>query len=242
MSDDLRSSVPDLRSKDVPKHVGFILDGNRRWAKERGLPTLEGHRNGYENLKKIAREAFNRGVEYVSAYVFSTENWNRTQEEVNYLMNLAMKIATKDAKELIKENIKIVVLGIEDKVDPKLTKAWRDAEEDSKNNTGGTLAICFNYGGQIEIADAVKKIVQSNIKVDEITPELVSKHLYHPEVPTVDLMIRTSGEQRISNFMLWRIAYAEMYFTDVHWPAFTVEELDRALQEFASRNRRFGGN
>jgi len=143
---------------------------------------------------------------------------------------------------LIKENIKIIVLGIEDRVDPKLIKAWRDAEEDSKNNTGGTLALCFNYGGRIEITDAVKRIVQSGIGAKDVTPELIANNLYHPELPPVDLMVRTSGEQRISNFMLWRIAYAEMYFADVHWPAFSKEELSKALSEYGSRNRRFGGN
>ena len=237
-----QSSAPDLRSDVVPQHIGLILDGNRRWAKSQGLPTLEGHRRGYENLKTIARESFNLGVKYVSAYIFSTENWSRTKEEVDYLMNLAMKMATKDAKELIKENIKIIVLGIEDRVDPKLIKAWRDAEEDSKNNTGGTLALCFNYGGQIEITDAVKRIVQSGIETKDVTPELIESNLYHPELPPIDLMVRTSGEQRISNFMLWRMAYAEMYFADVHWPAFNVKELSKALNEYSSRNRRFGGN
>lgn len=226
----------------VPQHIGLILDGNRRWAREKGLPTLEGHRKGYENLKTVARAAFDRGVEYVSAYIFSTENWSRTKEEVDYLMNLAMTIATKDAKKLIKENIKIVVLGIEEKVPPKLVKAWRETEEASKHNTGGTLALCFNYGGHQEIADAVKSLIASGIYADEVTPEVVAKNLYHPEIPPVDFMVRTSGEQRISNFMLWRMAYAEMYFANVHWPAFDVAQLDEALAEFACRSRRFGGN
>lgn len=226
----------------IPRHLGLILDGNRRWAKSKGLPTLEGHRQGYENLKDISRQAFNIGVQYVSAYIFSTENWNRTKEEVDYLMKLAMKIATKDARELIKENIKIIVLGIEDKVSPQLIKAWREAEEDSKNNTGGTLALCFNYGGLREITDAVKKIVQSGKPADEINEQTISDNLYHPELPPVDFMIRTSGEMRTSNFMLWRLAYSELYFTPVHWPAFDKTELLKALEEYASRNRRFGGN
>ena len=226
----------------LPIHLGLILDGNRRWAREQGLPTLEGHRKGYENLKTIARHAFSRGVQYVSAYIFSTENWNRAKEEVDYLMNLAMKIAVKDAKQLIKENIKIVVLGVEDKVSPKLIKAWREAEEDSKNNTGGTLAVCFNYGGTRELTDAVRRIVTNGVDASEITEDTLADHLYHPEVPDVDLMIRTSGEQRISNFMLWRIRYAELYFEQKHWPAMNTSDLDNALDDFASRNRRFGGN
>lgn len=242
MTHNLQTPNSKLQSDVVPKHLGLILDGNRRWAREHGLPTLEGHRKGYENLKTIARAAFDRGVQYVSAYIFSTENWSRSQEEVDYLMNLAMKIATKDAKKLIKENIKIVVLGIEDKVPPKLVKTWRETEAASKNNTGGTLAICFNYGGQLEITDAVKNIISAGTTADEVTTDLITQNLYHPEVPPIDLMIRTSGEQRISNFMLWRMAYAEMYFAQVHWPAFDVVQLDEALAEFACRNRRFGGN
>lgn len=226
----------------IPKHLGLILDGNRRWARSQGLPTLEGHRKGYENLKTIAREAFERGVEYVSAYIFSTENWSREKEEVDYLMNLGMRIATKDAKQLIKENIKIVVLGVEEKVPPRLIKAWREAEEDSKNNTGGTLALCFNYGGKREIIDAVKRIVDSGITKEDISEKVIEENLYHPEVPPVDFMVRTSGEQRTSNFMLWRLAYSELYFANCHWPAFDINELDMALGEYSRRNRRFGGN
>jgi undecaprenyl diphosphate synthase len=224
----------------VPTHLGLILDGNRRWARSQGLPTLEGHRKGYDNLKTIARHAFESGVQYVSAFVFSTENWNRAKQEVDYLMNLAMKIASKDAAELIKENIKIVVLGIEDRLDAKLVDMWRRTEEDSKNNTGGTLALCFNYGGLREISDAVKKIAAKGAKAEDISEELVAQNLYHPEVPAVDLMIRTSGEQRISNFMLWRLAYAELYFTNKHWPAFTPADLDLAIAEYTKRQRRYG--
>lgn len=226
----------------IPRHLGLILDGNRRWATSQGLPTLEGHRRGYENLKTIAQAAFDRGVEYVSAYVFSTENWNRTQEEVSYLMKLAMKIAVEDTKELIEKNIRIVVLGVEDKVQPKLLQAWRQVEEDSRHNTGGTLALCFNYGGMREIADAVKQVVAAKIAPEEITEELIANYVYHPEIPPIDFMIRTSGEHRISNFMLWRLAYAELHFVDCHWPAFSTTELDKALSEYASRCRRFGGN
>lgn len=226
----------------LPKHLGLILDGNRRWARSQGISTLEGHRKGYENLKTIARHAHDRGIKYVSAYIFSTENWDRAKEEVDYLMNLAMKIATKDAKELIKENVRIVVLGITDKVPPKLVKAWRDAEADSAENTGGTLALCFNYGGTREITDAVKAIVSSGVSADDIDEKMVADHLYHPDLPPVDFMIRTSGEQRISNFMLWRMSYAELYFAEPHWPALTTDDIDVALDDFAARNRRFGGN
>ncbi len=229
-------------NSQVPAHVGFILDGNRRWARSNELPTLEGHRRGYDNLKKVAEHAFNAGVSYVSAYIFSTENWNRTKEEVDYLMQLALRIASKDAKQLIKQNIKILVLGSEERVPNKVYQALKNAEQDSKLNTGGTLALCFNYGGKTEITDAVKKIVRSGVSESQITPELISQNLYYPELPAVDLMIRTSGEQRISNFMLWRVAYAELYFTSKYWPDFGTIELDVALEEYKKRNRRYGGN
>lgn len=224
-------------SEDTPQHLGLILDGNRRWAKANSLPSFEGHRKGYENLKTISRLAFKKGVKVVSAYIFSTENWNRTKEEVDYLMNLALRIATRDVKELIKENIKVVVLGIEEKVPPKLIKAWRQAEQDSKDNTGGILALCFNYGGLREIADAANKVTKHGL---EVTEEMLANNLYHPEIPNVDFMIRTSGEMRLSNFMLWRMAYAELYFTNKHWPEFSGQDLDEALAEYSRRNRRFG--
>lgn len=226
----------------IPEHLGIILDGNRRWARDNNLPTLEGHRRGYDNLKDIAKAAFKHGVSYVSAYIFSTENWNRTKEEVDYLMNLAMKIAAKDAKQLIKENVKILVLGSSERVNPKLMSTFKAVEEDSKNNTGGTVVLCFNYGGMRELRDAVRQIVESKIEPDKITEQTIANNLYHPEVPPVDLMIRTSGEHRISNFMLWRIAYSELYFVSKHWPSFTEKDLKDALQEYAKRHRRFGAN
>ncbi len=237
MSDTTAQNTPT-----IPRHIGFILDGNRRWACANNLPTLEGHRRGYHILKDVAKAAFEKGVKYVSAYIFSTENWNRSKEEVDYLMNLTMTVVTKDAKKLMKDNIRIVVLGIEDRVSPKLLKAIRQVEEDSKDNDGGTLALCFNYGGKREIADAVQRAIAAGVEPTAIDETVIEDNLYHADVPPVDLVVRTSGEQRLSNFMLWRIAYAELYFVKVHWPDFTVTELDKALEEFSQRNRRFGGN
>ena len=235
---DPSSKLQDLGA--APRHLGLILDGNRRWARAQGLPTLEGHRQGYENLKTIAEAAFDVGVEFVSAYIFSTENWNRSKEEVGYLMKLVINIATKDLNQLIEKNIKVVFLGTRDKLSRPVEKAIDDAMERSKNNTGGTIALCFNYGGQLEIIDAVKALVAKGTKAEEITKEMIEANLYHPEVPPVDFMIRTSGEQRISNFMLWRMSYAELYFVEKHWPAFTVDDLQIAFLEYASRQRRFG--
>lgn len=230
----------DYQLSAVPRHLGLILDGNRRWAKAHGLPNFDGHRRGYENLKTIAQAAFDAEVEYVSAYIFSTENWNRTKEEVSYLMDLAVKMAETDLKELIENNIKIVVLGVEDGVSKKVMSAWRTAERDSAQNTGGVLALCFNYGGLREITDAVRSIIASGIAEDDISEDLVASNLYHSELPQLDLVIRTSGEQRISNFMLARIGYSELIFVTQPWPAFTVEDLRDSFEEYSRRQRRYG--
>jgi undecaprenyl diphosphate synthase len=229
---------------EVPTHIGIILDGNRRWAKEHDLTTFEGHKIGCDNLKGIAEHAFSVGVSFLTAFIFSTENWNRAKEEVDYLMGLGVRLATKDAAELAKNNVKIVFLGgIDDQSVPKkVVTAFKKVEEDSKNNTGGTLALCFNYGGKQELADAMKQIKALDIPVEEITQETISQHLYHPEIPPLDLLLRTSGEQRISNFMLWRAAYAELFFVPKHWPEFKNEDLDTVIAEYQKRNRRFGGN
>lgn len=231
-----------VNAQTTPAHIGFILDGNRRWATGQGLPTLEGHRKGYENLKEIAKECFDRGVQYVSAFIFSTENWNRSKEEVGYLMDLAVKVATKDTDDLVKNNIKVFMVGSEVGVPAKVLKAFRSVEERSQSNTGGVLALCFNYGGFQEITDALRAIAKEGAAPDDISKEVIEQHLYHPEIPSIDLLVRTSGEQRISNFMLWRTAYAELIFVKKHWPAFTLSDLDQALEEYARRNRRFGGN
>ena len=229
-----------MGSQQTPRHLGLILDGNRRWAEKNGLPKLEGHKRGYENLKVIAEAALDGGVEYLSAYIFSTENWNRSKEEVGYLMKLVVEVFTKDINSLIDKNIKIVFLGSRTGLSKSVEKAINGAEERSKDITGGTLALCFNYGGQLEITDAVKEIVALKVPENDIDEKLIEQHLYQPSVPPVDFMIRTSGEKRLSNFMLWRMAYTELYFTDKHWPAFDVDDLKEALFEYASRRRRFG--
>lgn len=222
----------------LPEHVGIILDGNRRWAKEQGLPTLEGHKQGAEVFKSIAKHAFSRGVKHVSAYVFSIENWKRTEEEVGYLMNLVTRAVVEYLEEFNKDGIKIVILGRRDGLRQKVLKAINRAEEATKNNNQGTLALCFNYGGQQEIADAAQKLANNGQK---ITEDSLRTNLYEAELPDVDLIIRASGEQRLSNFMLWRAAYAELYFTPILWPAFTPSDFDEALKEYNKRKRRFGG-
>lgn len=224
----------------LPAHIGFILDGNRRWAKDQNIPTLEGHRAGYANLKDIAKHAVNRGVKFVSAYIFSTENWKRTEEEVKYLMDLALWVAKHEVKEVHKEQIRVRFLGRRTGLSKKLVHAIEDAEELTKANTRGTLALCFNYGGQHEIVDAAKQLLVEHTDPNDVTEEKFAQYLYAPDIPAVDLLIRTSGEQRLSNFMLWRAAYAELYFVQKHWPAFTTDDLDQAITEFSNRHRRFG--
>lgn len=228
------------KNQPSPRHVGLILDGNRRWARERGLPTLEGHRVGYDNLKEITREAIDSGVEYVSAYIFSTENWNRTADEIKYLMDLAYVLVTRDVRELNKEGIRVIWLGSPDGLSQRLQKAIRKAEDATKANTRGTLALCFNYGGHDELVEAARQIVRQEVSAEDITKETLAQALYAPAVPPIDLLIRTSGEQRLSGFMLHRAAYAELYFTDVYWPDFDKVQLHQSLDEYARRHRRFG--
>ncbi len=224
----------------VPLHLGLILDGNRRWAREHGLPQLEGHRRGYDNLHNIVTAAAERGVKYISAYVFSTENWNRSQEEVNYLMDMLVWVATKEIDKFVREDMKVVFLGSRKNLSAKVLRAIRSVEDRTAGCTRAVVALCFNYGGQVEVAEAVARMVDDGVKSAEVTPGKLSEYLYHPEVPPVDLLIRSSGELRTSGFMMWRTAYAELYFSPVPWPAFSVADLDAALFEYAGRHRRYG--
>lgn len=226
----------------IPKHIGFIIDGNRRWARKHGLPPYEGHLAGYEKVKDIVIESVNRGVNYVSAYIFSTENWKRSEDEVSKLMGLVLKLLTSDLPILDKNNIKLLVLGSRDNLDKRIVNAINEAELKTAKNTAGTLALCFNYGGRLEIVDAVKKIVDSEIKSKDINEEMIEQNLYSPEVPAIDIIVRTSGEQRISNFMLWRSAYSEMMFIDKNWPDMTKKDVGLIIKEYNKRSRRFGGN
>lgn len=224
----------------IPRHVGYIVDGNRRWAKQHGLPTYEGHLAGYNAIKEIAKATFDAGVEYMSAYVFSTENWKRSQDEVGRLMGLVLRLLSDDLPEFHKHNIRLKILGSRTGVDQKIIDAIDHAEKETANNTAGTLALCFNYGGQLEIAEACKKLVEQDVAAEEITPERIAEHLYSPEIPPIDIIVRTSGEQRLSNFMLWRAAYSELLFLEKAWPDMAVEDVVMIIQEFTQRNRRFG--
>ncbi len=221
----------------VPKHVGIILDGNRRWAKKSGLDTLKGHQRGSEVFKKISLHLFDRGVEYVSGYIFSTENWQRKAEEVDYLMRLVIKAVEVHLDEYNRKGIKIKILGSRDKLKPAVIKAIERTEAKTSDNSKGTLSLCFNYGGHKEVVDAVNKTISNG----EITEESISKNLYAPDVPNLDFIIRTSGEQRLSGFMMWRAQYAELYFEQKYWPDVKVEDADGWLDDYTKRQRRFGG-
>ena len=225
----------------IPKHVGFIVDGNRRWARQHGLPDYEGHLAGYNTVKEVLTATLEAGVEYASIYIFSTENWKRSKAEVAKLMGLVLRLLTSDLPEFDKKNIRLRILGSRQGLSAKIIKAIDEAEAKTINNTAGTLAVCFNYGGQLEIADAVKKIVESGIKADLITPELIARNIYAPDIPPIDIVVRTSGEQRLSNFMLWRTAYSEIMFIEKMWPDMTKDDVTNIINEYNHRSRRFGG-
>ncbi len=225
----------------IPKHIGYIVDGNRRWAKKHGIPTYEGHLAGYNTSVEVMLASFDAGVEVVSMYTFSTENWKRAETEVSKIMSLVLKLLTSDIHILQDNNIRLQVIGSRDKLSKSILKAVEEAEEKTAHNTRGTAVVCFNYGGQLEIADACKKIVQSGVPADEITPELIAENLYAPDLPPVDLVVRTSGEKRLSNFMLWRAAYSEFIFLEKFWPDMTKDDVHDILEEYSRRGRRFGG-
>jgi len=233
-----------MSNNDLPRHIGIILDGNRRWAKRQGLKDFDGHKKGAEVIEEIAVHGLERGIKYSSVYVFSTENWSRTAEEVKYLMDLMVSFFTKKIDRIMEKGGRVVFVGDlkDEKIPPKVKKVIADTVKRTKDNTAGTIAICFNYGGQLEIVDAVKKIINQGIETESITPETISENLYSPEIPAIDLVIRTSGEQRLSNFMLWRAAYSEFVFIDKDWPDFMPADLDAAIEVYQKRHRRFGGN
>ncbi len=226
--------------KLIPAHIGLILDGNRRWAKEHNLTVAEGHREGYQNLKTVAQAAIKHGVRYVSAYVFSTENWQREKQEVRDIMKLLKWVLSHEIKKIHKENIRVRVIGSKVKLGAALVTAIHDAEKLTENNTRGTLLLCLDYGGHQEIVDALKLIVKSGVPAEKITQELIAANLYAPDVPPPDLIIRTSGEQRLSNFLTWQSSYSELMFSKKKWPDFKEKDLFLALKKFKNLNRRFG--
>ncbi len=219
------------------KHLGIIADGNRRWAKENGLPKIEGHKQGLKTIEVLVAAAAKAKVPFVTFYVFSTENWGREEAEISYIMKLAETKIMSMAKKMAENNVRLLILGTRGKVNPTLTSLGEKAEKITADCTGTTVCFCFNYGGEQEIADAANIALEAE---GEITPETIRKHLYHPEVPDLDMVVRTSGEERISGFMLWRAAYAEFMFIKKYFPEMQAEDIEKILKEYEKRNRRFG--
>lgn len=228
----------------LPKHIAIIMDGNRRWAKQRLIPIKLGHKQGAETLKKIVRYANKIGINYITVYAFSTENWKRSKEEVDALMNLLETYLDDFAKEADTENIVIRVLGSMKELSDPLIESINKTVKRTENNTGTVLNICLNYGGRPEILKATKEIAEDykngKISLDDITEEMFAKHLYTKEIPDPDLLIRTSGELRLSGFLPWQLTYTEFLFVDKLWPDFSEEDLQNAIETFKNRNRKFG--
>lgn len=219
------------------KHLGIIADGNRRWAKSQGLPSIEGHKKGLDVIEELVAAAADTEIKYITFYVFSTENWGRSAEEVDYIMKLAETRILKYAEKLASKNARLLILGSYEHIGPKLASALEKAEDITKGCTGITVCFCFNYGGEQEIVDAAN-LAQRN--GEKITKESIRGHLYHPEVPDIDMVVRTSGEERISGFMLWRASYAEFLFMKKYFPEMGSDDITNILAEFESRTRRFG--
>jgi len=237
------AATPPTRKKltHLPNHVAIIMDGNGRWAKQRGLPRLEGHQAGVENLRSVI-EYFNQlQLKYLTLYGFSTENWKRPQEEIDGLLNLLEESIEQETAALHQKGIRIRHLGRLDELSPGLQRSTNKAIELTKDNPGMTLSLAFNYGGRTEIVDAVRRIIDEGIPPQKIDEKLFDSYLYTAGLPEVDLVIRTAGELRISNFLIWQAAYSEYYSTKVLWPDFDSQEIDRALLAYSQRQRRFGG-
>jgi undecaprenyl diphosphate synthase len=234
-----------MNERIYPNHVAMILDGNRRWAKEKGLPQLKGHQAGFENIIDLAPYIVEKGVKVLSVYAFSTENFKRTEEEVSYLMDIFMNMFRKECNKIHKENIKIVVSGRKELLRKDVQEAIKYVEDLTKDNTKAIFNVCLAYGGQQEIVDGIKRVVKDvqdgKLNIDEFNEQTMYKYMYN-ELPPVDLLIRTSGELRLSNYLLYQMSYAEMYFPNVYFPAFDRNEFEKAIDIYNSRDRRFGGN
>jgi len=224
----------------VPRHIAIVMDGNRRWARGRHLPVIAGHRQGVETIRRTVRAARDRGVEFVTLYSFSTENWKRDPDEVGGLMKLLEETIRRETPTLVQDGVRLRIIGRLQELSDGVRRAIDDAARATDAGKNGTMTIAFNYGGRAEIVDAVKRLVQDAVPVDGIDEAAIASRLYAPEHPDPDLLIRTGGELRVSNFLLWEVAYAEMWATDVLWPDFAVEHLDQALASYARRERRYG--
>lgn len=224
------------------KHLGIIMDGNRRWARENSLPEHKGHQKGYEKLIEVGDWCLEKGIETLSVYAFSTENWKRSKKEVELLMKLLEKAFTEEVEKFNKKGIKVNVIGSREKLSKKLLEQIEGIQEKTKNNSKGILNLCFNYGGRLEMVETIKKIVEKGYKASDITEDLITKNTWMGEQEDPDLIIRTSGEQRLSGFLTWQAVYSEFYFTDTHWPAFSKNDFESAIGDYENRHRKFGGN
>lgn len=235
----------DIDLENMPTHIAIIMDGNGRWAKSRFLPRTAGHKAGVETIRKVVKEADRLGIQYLTLYAFSTENWKRPKLEVDALMNLLVTYLRNEIDELHKNNVKLTAVGDFEKLPEACVKELHSAMDKTKDNIGVHLNLALNYGGRNDIREAVVEIAkeykEGKISLEDITEERIKKHLSTGEIPDPDLVIRTSGEQRLSNFLLWDIAYSEFYYTDIHWPDFDGEELEKAIYAYQKRDRRFGG-
>jgi len=224
----------------VPRHLAIVMDGNRRWARQRHLPAIAGHRAGVETIRKTLRAARERGVEYLTLYSFSTENWTRDPDEVTGLMTLLEETIRRETKTLVEDEVKLRVIGRLGELSDRLQKAIAGAVQATSGGTRGVMTLAFNYGGRAEIVDAVRRLVADDLAPDQVDEAAIAQRLYAPDHPDPDLLVRTGGELRVSNFLLWEVAYAEMWATEVLWPDFSTADLDAALASYAKRERRFG--
>jgi undecaprenyl diphosphate synthase len=236
----MTDSPLNIPSEKIPQHVAIIMDGNGRWAISRGLPRLAGHRAGTENLRRVIRATVEFGIKYLTIYAFSTENWGRPPEEVKGLMYILEDVIDRELNELNKEGVQLRHIGRLERLAPTLQEKVLDAIELTKQNSRLILNVAFNYGGRDEIVQAIQRMMKDDIKPENVTDEIVSQYLYTAGVPDPDLIIRTSGELRISNFLIWQAAYSEWYITPTYWPDFDKDEYRRAVEAFAQRDRRFG--
>lgn len=229
-----------MAEKRQIQHIGIIMDGNRRWAKERDLPPLEGHKQGYEVFKHVSDWCLETGIHILTVFAFSTENWNRPPEEVDYLMALLHDALLKEVETFTEKGVRLKVIGRRDRLTPELSRLIEEIEHTTKDNTEALLHIAIDYGGREEIVDAVKKLVDSGVSSENISHETVMQNLYTAGTPDPDVIVRTSGEKRLSGFLLWQSSYSELFFLDKYWPDFTREDFDRIIEEYAERERRFG--
>jgi len=236
----VQKAVP-LSLSCVPTHVAIIMDGNGRWARQRGLSRMAGHRAGTENIRQVIERFADCGIKYLTLYAFSTENWNRPRPEVQGLMRILSRVIKRETKHFHENGIRLLHLGRLDGLSPNLQQQVLDAIELTKDNDRMTVCIAFNYGGRAEILDAARRLMTNGLSPDGVDEDVFSSYLYTADIPDPDLIIRTAGEMRVSNFLLWQGAYAEFYSTDVYWPAFDSEVIDQALLAYSQRKRRFGG-